>query len=300
MGVAAVGLAVFSMLLAAAGATRWIEGRGYRTAEEKGPAAAARMRTELAIPQADRWMYLAGPLTALFGVAAAMVVIPFGPKLIGADLGIGVFYLIVVVDFAVLGLSLGGWGANTRNGTEVYYRATAQLVSYVVPLGLAYIGAVMMAKSLSTVRIVEAQSRLWLIIPQPIGFALYVVTALMQSFRPPFSEPFSAHIESGVLNLFGGWKALIWRIALSGLLFVVSAMGAVLYLGGWQGPLLPGPVWMLLKTTAMMALLIGLGTRVKPRSTDQMLQLSWKVLTPVGLLNVLIVGGLILLGVGVP
>ncbi|MFZ0390187.1 MAG: NADH-quinone oxidoreductase subunit H, partial [Calditrichia bacterium] len=79
----------------------------------------------------------------------------------------------------------------------------------------------------------------------------------------------------------------------------VAAMGAVLYLGGWKGPVLPGPLWMLLKTFVLMALMLWLGMKVKPQTTAGMLSLSWKILTPAGLLNVLIVGALILLGVGV-
>jgi len=299
MGVIPTALAVIMVVLAGAGLTHLVERGLVRSRKEQGIAMPVRAGKEIDIPQADRWMYPAGPVSALFAIAAAMVVIPFGRDLVGADLGIGVFYFIVMVDFTVLGLAMGGWGANTPHGTEVYYRAVAQLVAYVVPLGLAYIGAIMMAQSLSTIRIVEAQSGLWYIVLQPIGFLLYLATGLMQSFRAPFLEPFSSTIDHGVLSLYGGWKAWYWRIAMSGLLFVVSAMGAVLFLGGWQGPLLPGPVWMLLKTGAMMLLFTWLGAKFRPMTTDEMLQLSWKILTPVGLANVLVVGGLILLGVGV-
>lgn len=269
-----------------------------RTQTEPGPAAAVDYRHAVDPPNADRWLYPAGPVLALLGVALATVVIPFGPNLIGEDLGIGVFYFIVVVDFVVLGIALGGWGANTPDAVEACYRIVAQLVAYVIPLGLALVGAIMMAESLSTVAIVEAQTGLWYIVLQPIGFVLYLITGLMQAYRAPFLEPFAASIQQGVLHTSGGWQAMAWRLALSGVLFVVAAMGAVLFLGGWQGPLLPGPVWMLLKTYGLMALMLWLGTRVRLRSTAQMLALSWKVLIPVGLVNVLIVGVLILLGVG--
>jgi len=165
-------------------------------------------------------------------------------------------------------------------------------------LGLAYIGAIMMARSLSTVRIVEAQAGLWYIVPQPIGFALYVATGIMQCYRGPFLEPFARAIDHGIFGTHAGWKAVVWRIALASLLFLVAAMGAVLYLGGWHGPVLPGPVWMLIKTFALMAFMLWAGRWVKLLSTAEMLALSWKVLTPLGLLNVLIVGALILWGVG--
>ncbi len=251
-----------------------------------------------ALPAADRLLFPAGPVLALLGVTLAAAVIPFGPKLIGADLTIGVFYFIVVVDFVVLGVALSGWGANTRGAVDSYYRITAQLVAYVIPLGLALVGAIMMAGSLSTVQIVEAQRGVWFVVLQPLGFLLYLITGLMQAYRPPFSEAFSSTIGGGVLGVSGGWAHWAWRAALAGLLFVVAAMGALLFLGGWLGPVLPGPVWMLLKTLALMLLMLVLGSRVPPKSTAAMLRLSWRWLIPAGLLNVLLVGGLILLGVG--
>ncbi|MHB9149948.1 MAG: NADH-quinone oxidoreductase subunit H [Thermoleophilia bacterium] len=187
------------------------------------------------------------------GVMFAVVVIPWGDRLVPHDLGVGVFYFIVVMDSVVLGLSLGGWGANVRDSVDVYYRGVAQLVAYVVPLGLAYIGAIMMAGSLSTQRIVEAQAGMWFVALQPIGFLLYLATGLMQAYRPPFLEPFSAFIRGRVYRSSAGWQAIGWRIAMSATLFLVATMGAVLYLGGWRGPVLPGPFWMLIKTYGLMA-----------------------------------------------
>jgi NADH-quinone oxidoreductase subunit H len=245
-------------------------------------------------------MYYAGPVVALMGAVWGAACLPFGEGLIGADVNIGLFYFIVVVDFIVLGIALGGWGANTPHAVEACYRIIAQLLAYVIPLGLAIIGPIMMARSLSTVDIVTAQADagLWYLIPQPIGFILYLVCGLMQTYRAPFLEPFADRIDCGILGFYGGWKAVLWRLTLSGLLFIVSAMGAVLFLGGYAGPLLPGPVWMLLKTFGLMALMLWLGSRVRLLTTDEMLRLAWKILIPVGLANVLIVGALILLGVG--
>lgn len=274
------------------GLERWIG------APERGPARPVSLSHGTALPNADRWLLPAGPVMGLVGVLLGTVVLPFGPDLIGRDLGVGVFYFIVVIDFAVLGVALTGWGANTPDAVESCYRIAAQLVAYVVPLGLAYVGAIMMARSLSTVRIVEAQSGLWFIVLQPLGFALYIVTGLMQSYRHPFLEPFADRIGGGMLSAVGGWMALLWRIALSGVLFLVAGMGAVLFLGGWSGPWLPPPAWMALKTYALMALMLWLGRLVRPLSTAEMLALSWRVLIPVGLVNVLVVGILILLHIG--
>lgn len=291
-------ITLFGGLVVGAWLTHILELRLNRDGRKLGPATPVTWTEDLQFPNADRWLYPAGPVLAVLGVVLAMVVIPFGPNLIASDLGIGVFYFIVVVDFVVVGIALGGWGANSSESVEACYRVVGQLVAYVVPLGLAYIGAIMMARSLSTYEIVRAQADLWFIVTQPLGFALYVITGCMQAYRAPFLEPFAADVGFGIVNTCGGWKAVFWRIALSGLLFVVAAMGAVLFLGGWQGPWLPGPAWMLLKTYGMAALMLWLGSRARPLSTAQMLAVSWKILIPVGLANVLLVGALILLGVG--
>lgn len=298
MGIAGSAAAVLASLLVGAGLTWAVEHLFVSLFPEAGPASSADLRRGLDLPNADRWLLPAGPVVALAGVALAMVVVPFGPGLIGRDLGIGLFYVIVVIDFVVLGLALAGWGANTPDTVEACYRIVAQLVAYVVPLGLAYVGVVMMTRSLSTVAVVEAQRDLWFVVPQPLGFLLYLVTGLMQSYRAPFLEPFASSVGGGVLGAAGGWSALLWRVALAGVLFIVAAIGAVLYLGGPSGPWLPGWAWMLVKTYALMTLMLGLGRCVRPLSTAGMLALSWKVLIPAGLLNVLFVGGLILLGVG--
>lgn len=298
MGVIATGAALLATLLAGAALTYWLEQLFLRPGQESGPVSGADLPHNLRVANSDRWLLPAGPLVAVAGVALAIVVVPFGSGLIGRDLGIGLFYVIVVIDFVVLGLALAGWGANTPDAVEACYRIIAQLVAYVVPLGLAYVGVIMMARSLSTISVVNAQSALWFVVLQPIGFVLYLVTGLMQCYRAPFLEAFAGSIGSGVLGVSGGWSALLWRFALSGVLFLVAAIGAVLYLGGPSGPVLPGWLWMLVKTYALMALMLWLGRCVRPVSTAQMLALSWKVLIPLGLVNVLLVGGLILLGIG--
>ncbi len=298
MGVIATAFAILAALGVGAALTWVLERLFLQPGSESGPARIADLGRNRDVVNSDRWLLPAGPVVALAGVALAMVVVPFGPGLIGRDLGIGVFYVIVVIDFVVLGLALAGWGADTPDSVETCYRIIAQLIAYIVPLGLAYVGVIMMARSLSTVAIVEAQSGLWFVVLQPIGFLLYLVTGLMQSYRAPFLEPFAASIGGGVLGASGGWSAFLWRIALAGVLFLVAAIGAVLYLGGPNGPLMPGWVWMFVKTYGLMALMLWLGRAVRPLSAASMLALSWKILIPLGLLNVLLVGGLILLGIG--
>ncbi len=301
MGIVVRSLSVIIGVIATALGTHWLEQRFFpRWSRDSGPAQPVEVSTDIQPQMSDPWMYLIAPVMAVLGVCWAFVVLPFSPFAVGSDLNIGLFYFLVVVDFVVLGVALGGWGANSPNSIESCYRIVAQLVSYVVPLGMAVIGPIMMARSLSTVSIVEAQrgAGFWYVLVQPLGFALYAVTGLMQAYRTPFLEPFSDQIHHGIVSVYGGWKATLWRIALSGILFSVCAMGAVLFLGGYSGPVLPGPAWMLLKTLMLMVFMLWAGSRVRLLSTAEMLAFSWRYLIPIGLLNVLLVGALILFGVG--
>jgi NADH-quinone oxidoreductase subunit H len=301
MGVVLTSLGVVLSVLLSGVATQWLESRWYRGAGyEMGPAYSSSENRDVRPESRDSWLYVAGPIVALLGVCWAMVVLPFSPRWTGSNLNIGLFYFLVVVDYVALGIAVGGWGANTAHAVEACYRAVAQLIAYVVPLGLAVIGPIMMARSLSTFSIVWAQehSGLWYIVAQPQGFLLYIATALMQCYRAPFFEPFADRIEHGVLGDYGGVKAVIWRLALASLFFVVAGMGAVLFLGGYSGPWLPGPVWLIVKTIAIIVLMVSAGHWIRPLSTAEMLALAWKILIPAGLLNVLIVGAEILLGVG--
>jgi NADH-quinone oxidoreductase subunit H len=292
-------LLALGALAGGAAVTAWLEPRLVGPGE-LGPARPVERAVRVLPHRRDRWLHAAAPFAALLAAAWSMVVIPWGRGLVAADLGVAAFYFLVVADLAALGVALGGWGANTADAVEAAYRAVAQLVAYVVPLGLGVIGPLMMARSLSTLSIVEAQERAGFpyALVQPLGLALYLASALLQTYRRPFAEPFADAIGGGVLGVFGGAAALAWRVALSGIVFASAAMGAVLYLGGPAGPWLPGPVWMAAKTVALLALMLWAGARLRPRSTAETLGIAWKVLVPVGLLNVLVVGGLILLGVG--
>ncbi len=301
MGIGLSSLFTVSLLMVGAWFAHWMERSVVGGTREPGPASVPNGGGIEKRPRnIDPWMYYSAPVIALLGAGWATVVIPFGRAWIGADLTIGLFYFLVVADYVVLAVAVGGWGANVAESVEACYRIVAQLVAYVVPLGLAVIGPIMMARSLSIVDIVQAQheSGYWYVFVQPIGFSLYLATGLMQSYRAPFLEPFAGRLQAGVLGVYGGWKLFVWRTALAGLLFVVGAMGAALFLGGYGGPLLPAPLWMAVKTAVMIWLLLWVGRKVRLLTTAQMLALAWKVLIPVGLLNVLIVGILILLGVG--
>ncbi len=258
------------------------------------------LRQEDLVPRgADFRLFRSAPLLALVAVALGALVIPLGPGWIGFDPPIGVFYFIVVLGPFAVGMMNAGWSQNSKVGLFGTFRAAAHLISYEVPLGFAIIGPVMAAGSLSTTHIVAAQAGLWYAVWQPLGLAIYLPAALMVSFHHPFDIPQSgAELAGGVFSEYSGARLLLWRVALDAMFVLLMAMGVVLFFGGGQGPLLPAPLWFLLKTAGLSAAVL-IATRYCPRlRQDQMLTLAWKVLLPASLLNVALVGILTLILIG--
>lgn len=240
---------------------------------------------------ADTFLFRSAPLIALAAVASAALVIPLGPNLIGFDPSLGVFFFMAILTPFVIAMMNAGWSTNTKAGLFGTFRAAAHLLSYEVPLGFAAIGPVMAAESFSTVSIVEAQAGLWYGVWQPLGVLIYLLAALIMTYRQPFDIPQAdTELEGGVLAEYSGSRLLIFKVALDSIFFLLMAMGVVLFFGGWRGPLLGGPFWFLLKTFALAALVLWMGRFLPRVRHDQMLSLSWKILLPASLVNIMIVG----------
>ena len=255
------------------------------------------LRQEPLLPQnADFFLFRSAPLLAICVIALTALVIPLGPHLIGFDPSIGLFYFIVLLSPFIVAMMNAGWSQNTKEGLFATFRAAAYLISYEVPIGFAAIGPVMAAQSLSTQRIIESQAGLWYVVWQPLGLLIYLSAALFVTFRHPFDSALGGdELEGGVFAEYTGARLLLFKMALDALFLLLMAMGVILFFGGWQGPLLPEPVWMLLKTFALSAIVLWL-TRFLPRlRTDQMLAFSWKILLPASLVNITLVGILVLL-----
>lgn len=284
---------------------RWISpaGAGARSARALvQPLASAARLLQSAPPlpvRPDDALFRSAPLVAVATVALAAWVVPFRPAL-APETPIGLFYFVVLLGPFALALANAGWSANGKYGLVASMRAVSHLVAYEVVLGFAILGPAMAAESLSLVRIVEAQQHLWFAVWQPLGLVLYLVSALFAVYRHPFDTPIAgSELAGGALAEYGGARLLLFRAALSALLFLVAAVGAAIYLGGWHGPpgvarLLPGSVWMLLKSYALVALLLWAGSRAPRFGHDQMLRFSWKLVLPLAFVNLAVTGILIL------
>lgn len=259
--------------------------------------AALLLRQENLLPRnADTFLFRSAPFIALSVVSLVALVIPLGPNLIGFDPAIGLFYFIVLLSPFVVALMNAGWSQNAKEGVFSTFRAAAYLVSYEVPIGFAAIGPVMAAQTLSIQRIVLSQAGLWYVVWQPLGLAIYLLAALFVTFRHPFDSALSgSELEGGALAEYSGPRLLLFKMALNAIFLILMGMGVVLFFGGWQGPFLPAPLWFVLKTFALSALVLWAARLLPTLRHDQMLTLSWKILLPASLVNIILVGILTLI-----
>jgi NADH-quinone oxidoreductase subunit H len=254
------------------------------------------LRQENLLPKgADTFLFRSAPFIALSVVALTALVIPLGPNLIGFNPTIGLFYFLVLLSPFVVAMMNAGWSQNTKDGLFSTFRA-AYLISYEVPIGFAAIGPVIAAQSLATQQIVQSQAGLWYVVWQPLGLVIYVLAALFVTFRHPFDSAIGgSELEGGVFAEYTGARLLLFKIALDALFLLLMAMCVILFFGGWQGPLLPAPFWLIGKTLLLTALVLWAGKFLPTLRHDQILTLCWKILLPASLINITLVGILTLI-----
>jgi NADH-quinone oxidoreductase subunit H len=247
------------------------------------------------------------PAIMIVTAIAALAIIPFGDVkhglgakygLYGIDVNIGILYAFAFGSLAFYGLLLGGWASGSKYSFLGAMRSAAQLISYEVSLGLALIGVVMMAGSLSLVDIVYAQHAVWYVVPQIVGFLIFIVAGFAETNRPPFDRPEAdAELVAGYNTEFGGMRFGSFFMAEYMNMIVISGIAAAMFLGGWRGPG-PGyldPVWMLLKILAVIVFFIWIRATVPRLRYDQLMSFGWKVLLPLATLNLLVTAILVAL-----
>lgn len=247
-------------------------------------------------PDAAAWALAPALLGAL--AAAALVVIPLGPSLALPDIESGIVYFGAAMAMVMIAVFLNGWSANSVFPLIGGYRFIAQALSYEMPLALVLIAAALPAESLSVADIVRSQEPLWNVVRQPLGFPLYLVAALGLAFWGPLDLPDALDLAGGTAAELSGTALLLWRAAQLGVLVAVAAMGAAAFLGGWLGPWLPGPVWMVLKTTVVITMLVGAKHVFARVRLERFVVISWAVLIPLALVDVFLSGLFALWGIG--
>jgi len=248
--------------------------------------------------EADKVVHLLAPVLMLGASVMLLAVVPFGKGMIGADIDIGILYLVAMSSLSAIGLLMAGWGSNNKYSLLGGMRAVAMLLSYEIPMGLSIVVAVMLSKSLSMQRIVEAQGGWfglrWFAFFFPVGtlaFLTYFVSALAEVNRSPFDIPEAdSEIVAGYFIEYSGIKFGLFFFAEYVNAIVVSSVATTLFLGGWQGPILPPYVWFFLKVFALLFVMMWFRGTLPRLRIDQLMGLAWKVLVPVGLANVMLTG----------
>jgi NADH-quinone oxidoreductase subunit H len=191
---------------------------------------------------------------------------------------------------------MAGWSSNNKYSVLGAVRSAAQAVSYEVPLVVSILGVIMTVGSLSMTKIVEAQQGIWFVIPQLLGFLIYLIAAIAECNRLPFDIPEAeSELVAGFHVEYSGMRFAIFFLAEYANMFTVSAIATALFLGGWYGPLLPGWLWFLLKTYFLIFVMMWLRWTLARLRVDQLMYLGWKVLLPLAFLNMGITGLILVL-----
>jgi NADH-quinone oxidoreductase subunit H len=235
------------------------------------------------------------PEISLFGHKVDLTAAALNQGVI-ADVNVGLLYIFAVSSLAVYGAVLGGWASNNKYSLLGGLRLSAQMISYELALSLSVIGVLMLAGSLSTVQIVAAQKSMWFIVYQPLGFLLFMTAALAECGRTPFDLiECENELVAGYQTEYSSMKWALFMMGEYTHIIVASALATTLFLGGWQGPVLPPLVWFVLKTFALVFCFIWVRGTFPRFRFDQLMRLGWKVLLPLCLANILFTGALILI-----
>ena len=238
------------------------------------------------------------------------MVIPWGgPTLVAADLDIGIFYVVAVSSLSTVGLIMAGWASNNKYALYGAMRSAAQIVSYEIPSVLSLLTVILLVGSLSLQDIVVAQAgglgnwfafRFFPLIG--ISFLVFFTATLAECNRAPFDIPEAeSELVAGFHTEYSGFFFAMFFMAEYTEMFVLSAVGAVLFLGGWMapipalqsiGPIELGPIWLIGKAWTLVFVHMWLRWTVPRLRVDQLMHVAWKVLLPISLVLLIVVGGL--------
>ncbi|MCJ7507368.1 MAG: NADH-quinone oxidoreductase subunit NuoH [candidate division Zixibacteria bacterium] len=257
--------------------------------------------------QTNKVIHTLAPVLVVVPALIIIGVIPFGPQvtlfghqidMVISDLNVGLLYIFAVAALGIYGIILAGWSSNNKYSLLGGLRSSAQMISYEVSMGLSIVGILMIANSLSLVDIVNSQNTFlnWFIFRQPLGFILFLVCTLAESNRAPFDLPEAENeLVAGFHTEYSGLKFGLFFIGEYGNMVNASAVATTLFLGGWQGPILPPVIWFLIKLVAFLFFFIWIRATLPRFRYDQLMRFGWGVLLPLALLNILITGIILIL-----
>jgi NADH-quinone oxidoreductase subunit H len=217
------------------------------------------------------------------------------PGIIVSDLNVGLLFFLAMSSLGVYSVVLAGWSSNNKYALLGGLRAAAQMLSYEVFMGLSLMGVVLLAGSFSLSAIVEAQKKIWFVVPQFPGFVLFLIAGLAETRRIPFDLPEAeSELVAGYHSEYSGMKFGMFFVGEYMGVTLISSMIAVLFFGGWLGPALPGLVWFFIKTFFFIAFFVLVRAALPRPRFDQLMAWGWKVMLPLALINLLATGAAVL------
>lgn len=260
-------------------------------------------KEELIPSQADKLIFLLAPVITALPALIVLGVIPFGATInlfgrevtlsLASNINVGVLYITAVTSISVYGIVLAGWSSNNKYATMGGIRSTAQMISYELALGLAFVGPILLAGSMGIDDIIEAQSRMgWFIIYQPIGVILFWIATLAEVNRHPFDMPEAEQeLTAGYHTEYSGMKFALFFMAEYIKMIAVSLILASLFLGGYLGPFVDqvpvlGPIYLFIKVLILLGIMIWVRATFPRIRYDKLMRFGWKFMIPVALLNI--------------
>ena len=247
----------------------------------------------------DRATFWVAPIVVFVPAFVIWVSVPFTRDIAMRNMEMGLFFIIAVSGFSIVGFIMAGWGSANKYAMLGGLRAAAQLISYELPLIISVLGVVMIVQSTDLMVIVAGQNTVWFIVLQPLAFLIFLVAGLAEVGRAPFDIPFAeSEVVGGPFVEYSGMHWATFFLAEYANTFVVAVLATLLFLGGWRGP---GPgagwgedvmmaFWFLFKTMLVILVMFWIRTVVPRFRIDQLMSLAWKVLLPLAFLNLLLTG----------
>ncbi len=271
------------------------------------------MKEDIIPSGVDRLIFIIAPFVVFTACTMAVLCIPIGPGLIPRDLNLGILYIIAKSTFTVISILMAGWASNNKYALLGAFRSASQAIGYEVPLIFALLGPVMMAGTLQMSGLIEAQRMVWFIIPQIVGFLVYVTAATAEVNRPPFDIPEAeSELVAGYNIDYSGMRFAMFFLAEFANMLVVSAIAVTAFLGGWHLPfvewpqvlklgpisipyfhILMGTVVFMVKTYCMVLLFMWIRWTFPRLRPDMLSAFGWKVLLPLAFANILITAGVL-------
>ena len=248
------------------------------------------MGKELITPRdVDRPVFLLAPIVVFLPVLLSFLVIPFSQTLIIRDMNVGVLLILAFASLTVLAILMAGWASNNKYSVFGSIRSVAQNVAYEIPLLITLMSIIIMVGSFSLADIVNAQSKYWFVLVQPVAFILYITCATAETNRAPFDLPEAeSELVAGFHTEYTGMRFALFFLAEYTNMFIVAAIATVFFLGGWRGPFLPGIAWFLLKVYFIIFLIMWFRWTFPRVRFDQLITFAWKILIPLAFANLII------------